>query len=95
MTEQLALDLTERCPACGSLRHQGCGYDPEMVTPAMSVAEAISATIAYAIETHGWDEALLRIPGLRLWGKQPPADWRPTEVEIQLLELKPAQRRKA
>jgi hypothetical protein len=89
MSEQLALDLTVRCSECGSLRHRDCRdwYDPEMVKPAMSVADALSATIAHTIETYGWDEAMQRIPGLRLWGQQPPADWRPTEAEIQLLKL--------
>jgi len=100
MTEQLALDLNERCPECGSQRHLDCRdwYDPEMVKPALSVTEALSATIAHSIETHGWDGAVQRMPGLRLWGQQPPADWRPTEAEIQLLKLpepdEPKRRRK-
>jgi hypothetical protein len=96
--EQLQLELDRLCSGCGSQRHHGCGYDPEMVKPAMSVGDAMSATIARAVEMHGWDEATKRIPGLRLWGKQPPADWRPTEAEVQLLRLDeptPKQRRKA
>jgi hypothetical protein len=89
VTEQLSLDLAERCPECGSQRHSDCRdwYDPEMVKPARSVADALSATIAHVIETHGWDGAVQRMPGLRLWGQQPPADWRPTEAELQLLKL--------
>lgn len=97
--EQLPIELDRQCPGCGSLRHHGCGYDPEMVMPAMSLAEATTATIAHAIETHGWNEAMKRMPGLRLWGQQPPSDWRPTEAEIQLLKLpeepEPKRRRRA
>jgi hypothetical protein len=89
MQEQLQLELDMRCPECGSHRHRDCRdwYDSEVVKPAMSVTEAMSATIAHAIETHGWDGAMQRIPGLRLWGQQPPADWCPTEAETQLLKL--------
>lgn len=68
MTQQLSLALEPTaCPTCGSTRHHGCGYDPEMVRPAMSVADAVSLTIKRAVEEHGWDEAKRRIPGLRTW----------------------------
>lgn len=68
MAEQLALTLERSpCPGCGSFRHDGCGYDPETVRPAMSLAEALSATIQHAVDTYGWDGARKRLPGLRTW----------------------------
>jgi hypothetical protein len=65
MTEQLGLALDRSpCPGCGSTRHDGCGYDPETVRPAMSVADALSATIRRAVEESGFDAACRRIPEL-------------------------------
>ena len=65
------LELRAPCPGCGSRSHDGCGYDPEQVKPVMSVAEALSLTIAHSIETHGFDGACRRMPGLRYWGESP------------------------
>ena len=62
----LALDRSP-CPGCGSTRHDGCGYDPEAVKPAMSVAEALGATVQRAIEESGYDGARQRIPGLMFY----------------------------
>lgn len=70
--EQLDLDIGQApCPGCGSTRHYGCGYDPETVRPAMSVADALSATIKRAVEESGFDGACRRIPGLSYGGERP------------------------
>lgn len=75
MTEQLELELDQSpCPGCGSTRHYGCGYDPETVRPAMSVADALSATIKRAVEESGFDGARKRIPGLMFYRDDRPAD---------------------
>lgn len=37
---QLKLNI-DPCPDCGGMLHDGCGYDPAAVAPALSVQEAL------------------------------------------------------
>lgn len=46
-----------------------CGYDPEMVKPAMPITEALSATLQHAVDIYGLDGACERIPGLYKWSR--------------------------
>jgi hypothetical protein len=91
--EQLQLELDRRCPGCGSARHHGCGYDPEMVKPAMSVADALSATLQHSLELHGFEGMRERHPGLRYWNELTEAER--DEYMYGPAKPKPKRRRKA
>lgn len=67
---QLELELSTPCPGCGSRLHDGCGYDPNTVRPALTMAEAVSQTLARIDEEDG-AEGLRRV-GVVFWPERRP-----------------------